>query len=120
MRPIRAITDLPWWSGLPIFLLGNLIVPHMNLLGFIIGVSICLMGCWVFSKLLAPTDYSNPVIASFGMLLFFVIMLIPYQFKYESHWLTWLNQISVTVLYAIRGGLGLFVGFITFNRGFRK
>lgn len=51
MRLLRAISDLPWWTGLPIYFLGNFLTEG-NLFFFSIGIIMCLFGSWVFSKLL--------------------------------------------------------------------
>lgn len=115
MRPIRYILDLPWWIGLIIFLLGNLIVGHY----YIVGMPVCLFGAWTFSKLLAPEDYPEVGFAIVGFPLFFLVMLIPYQVAFEAPWGSWLNGVSSKILFGVRAALGIGVGFIAF-RGVRR
>ena len=113
MRILRAISDLPWWSGLPIFLLGSLIVPY-GLFWYIIGLMVSLFGCWIFSKLLPPEEYPEAMWGAMGMLAYLMVMLIPNE-------LTVLDiSISTLFLYAVRSALGLFIGFIMFNQGFKR
>jgi hypothetical protein len=73
MRPIHFLFDLPWWTGLLVFLLGNLMVSHW----YIVGLPICLFGAWTFSKLLPPVDHPEVGFAIIGFPLFFLAMLIP-------------------------------------------
>ncbi len=115
MRPIRYILDLPWWVGLLIFLIGNLLVEHW----YIVGLPVCLFGAWTFSKLLKPTESSDVGPAIVGFPLFFLVMLIPNQFSFETVVLDLLNDMSETVLFGIRAALGIGVGFIAFQ-GVRK
>ncbi len=42
MRPIKFLTDLPWWTGLPIFLTGTAAV----LLFYPLGIIVALFGAW--------------------------------------------------------------------------
>ncbi len=103
MRPIRYLLDLPWWAGLAIFLAGNLIVPHF----YIVGMPICLFGAWTYSKLMKFDD--NPAIGYplFGLPLFFLAMVIPNRFAFETPYVDLLNHITPTVNYAIRAALGM-------------
>jgi len=115
MRLIRYILDLPWWVGLAIFMAGNWLVPHT----YIIGVPVCLFGAWTFSKLLKPDDYADVGSAIIGFPLFFLVMLVPNQFSFETVILDLLNDLSTTATFAIRAALGIFTGFIAFQ-GVRK
>lgn len=115
MRPIRYVLDLPWWIGLIIFLVGNLIVGHW----YVPGVPVCLFGAWTFSKLLTPEDYPEVGFAVVGFPLFFLVMLIPHQFSFEASWASWLNYMSSNVLFGVRAALGIGVGFLAF-RGVRR
>jgi len=54
-----------------------------------------------------------------GIPLFFLVMLIPNQFSFETVILDLLNELNQTVTYAIRAALGIFAGFIAFE-GMRK
>jgi hypothetical protein len=115
MRPIRYLLDLPWWTGLLIFLLGNAMVPYW----YIGGLPICLFGAWTFSKLLPPVDHPEVGLAIIGFPLFFLAMLIPDQFAFQSALLDLLNAASPKVLFGIRAALGIGVGFLAFQ-GVRK
>ena len=115
MRTIRYILDLPWWVGLPIFLLGNLVVGHC----YILGVPICLFGAWTYSKLLKPNDDPDSFPAIVGFPLFFLVMLVPREFSFDNEWFSWLNGTSTTVLFGTRAALGILAGFIAFQ-GVRK
>jgi hypothetical protein len=115
MRPVRYILDLPWWVGLAIFMAGNWMTGH----SYILGVPICLFGAWTFSKLLKHNDDADVLLAIFGFPFFFLVMLLPRQFSFESDWFSWMNGTSETVLYGTRAALGLFVSFIAFQ-GVRK
>lgn len=115
MRPIRFLIDLPWWTGLVIFLVGNLIVGH----SYVLGLPVCLFGAWTFSKLLPPRDYPDVSLAIVGFPLFFLVMLIPARFTFSNTLVFWLNDTSPTVLFGIRAALGIGVGFSTFQ-GIRK
>jgi hypothetical protein len=115
MRAIRYLLDLPWWVGLIIFLLGNLIVDHW----YIVGLPVCLFGAWTYSKLLPPVD--DPVVerAIFGFPLFFLAMLIPDQFAFEHQRLTFMNGASSQFLFGLRAAISIGVGFMAFQ-GVRK
>ena len=115
MRLIRYILDLPWWVGLAIFMAGNWLVPH----AYIIGVPVCLFGAWTFSKLLKVDDHPNPWPAIVGFPLFFLVMLVPNQFSFETLIPSLLNDLSQTATFGIRAALGIFTGFIAFQ-GVRK
>lgn len=115
MRPIRYLLDLPWWSGLVIFLVGNLIVGHF----YVLGLPVCLFGAWTFSKLLPPRDDPEVACAIIGFPLFFLIMLIPDRFTFANALISWLNHLSPTLLFGVRAALGIGVGFIAFQ-GTRK
>lgn len=118
MRFIRALTDLPWWCGLPIFLVGTLIVP-LGIFGYMVGISISLFGCWIFSKLLEPNKYKEVSSAICCLVFFFLVMGIPYRFSFSNDWVSFMNHISPTILYITRSSLGIFFGMLTFNNGFR-
>lgn len=109
MRIVRAITDLPWWSGLPIFLVGNLIIP-IPYVGFIIGILVCLFGCWIFSKLLKYDEYADSARA----IIFIPLMILSLWFINED-FIAW----SFGTLYTLRLVTGLFFGLIAFQ-GFVK
>ena len=114
MRILRAISDLPWWSGLPIFLIGNLMVPH-GMFGYMVGLCICMFGCWIFSKLVKRDEYATGGgsaivgIPLFGLLLYFVT-------DNYDHYIIDLHR---DTLYVIRACGGMFIGFIAFS-GFVK
>ena len=121
MRFIRIIFDLPWWSGLPIFLVGCAIVPHFTIIGYIVGLVISLFGCWIFSKLLnTDGEFRNISVACIFLTCFMLTMKIPYSFDFATEWLAFLNSMSPTLLYVIRASGGLFFAFLAFVRGFRK
>lgn len=113
MRYIRYIVDLPWWVGLPIFLVGNLLVPR-GLFGYIIGLIVCLFGCWTFSKLLKVDEYVEagraivciPIVA-------FIIGFVNEPF------IDPIIDCSFATLFVLRTIAGLFFGMIAFQ-GFRK
>lgn len=111
MRPIRYLLDLPWWIGLLIFLMGNFIVGHW----YVIGLPVSLFGAWTFSKLLVPKTDPEVGFAIIGFPLFFLVMLVPGQFAFESQWFSWMNGTSETVLFGTRAALGIFAGFIAFQ-----
>lgn len=108
MRPIRYLLDLPWWVGLPIFMVGNWLTGYF----YMPGVPVCLFGIWTFSKLLKPNDLCEVGFAIAGFPLFFLVMLLPREFSFESDWLSWLNDASATTLYGIRAALGILTGFV--------
>ena len=113
MRIIRYIFDLPWWVGLPIFLVGNLLVPF-GLFWYIVGLMISLFGCWTFSKLLKVDEYAESGRAIICIPIFALIM----WFANES----FINEFVVCsfgTLYVLRTVGGLFFGLIGFQ-GFRK
>ena len=115
MRPIRYILDLPWWVGMAIFMAGNWVTGHW----YVIGVPIGLFGAWTYSKLLKPNDDPDPFPAIIGFPLFFLVMLVPRQFSFDSPWFGWMNGTSETVLFGTRAALGILAGFIAFQ-GVRK
>lgn len=73
MRPLKFLTDLPWWTGLPIFLAGTAAV----VLFYPRGLVIALFGAWTFYKLMEPCEYKEPGCALIGFPLFFLVMLNP-------------------------------------------
>lgn len=109
MRILRAISDLPWWTGLPIFLIGNFIIT-IPYIGYVIGLTVCMFGCWVFSKLLKPDEYAD----SGRAIVCLPIMAISLWFL-DRDFLDW----SYGTLYTLRTAIGLFLGFISFQ-GFTK
>jgi hypothetical protein len=62
MRPLIFLTDLPWWTGLPIFLIGTGAV----LLFYPLGIIIALFGAWTFYKLMEPSDWKEPGVIMAG------------------------------------------------------
>lgn len=114
MRPIQFLSDLPWWTGLPIFLVGTAAV----LLFYPLGLLIALFGAWTFYKLMEPDDFKEPGFALVGFPLFFLAMLIPARFSLETPVLDLLNHMTPTVTYSARSALGLATAFIAF-RSFR-
>jgi hypothetical protein len=114
MRPLKFLADLPWWAGLPIFLIGTAAV----LLFYPLGIIVALFGAWTFYKLMEPDDYKLPGFALIGFPLFFLAMLIPSKFSLETPGLNLLNHLSTTATYGIRSALGLAAAFIAF-RSFR-
>jgi|TARA_R110002110_G_scaffold184875_2_gene391767 hypothetical protein len=109
MKFLRAISNLPWWCGLPTFLFGNLIVPY-GITGYVIGLCICLFGCWVFSKLVKRDEYSGGLSAVMGVPIFGLLMFFINEAFIPFNWDT---------LYVIRSCAGLFVGLLAFE-GFVK
>ena len=114
MRPLKFLTDLPWSTGLPIFLIGTGAV----LLFYPLGIIIALFGAWTFYKLMEPSDWKEPGCAIIGFPLFFLAMLIPAQFSLETPILDLLNHLSATATYGIRSAFSLATAFIAF-RSFR-
>ena len=114
MRPLKFLTDLPWWTGLPIYLVGTAAV----LLFYPLGIIIALFGAWTFYKLMEPSDWKEPGFVIIGLPLFFLAMLIPARFSLETPGLDLLNHLSTTATYGIRSALGLATAFIAF-RSFR-
>lgn len=110
-RPFVFLTDLPWWTGLPIFLAGAALVVYW----YIIGVMISLFGAWTFSKLLARGELNGIGFALTGLPLFFATMLIPAKFSIEVPVFDLLNHLSATATYATRSALGLATAFIAFQ-----
>ena len=115
MRPIRYILDLPWWIGLAIFLAGNAIVPHL----YLIGMPIAIFGAWTFSKLMKYDDWNEIGFAIIGFPLFFLVMLIPDRFAFETPYIDLLNHISPKVNFAVRAALGIMMALVAF-RGVRR
>lgn len=113
MRYIRYILDLPWWIGLPIFLFGNLLVPF-GWFFYIIGLMICLFGCWTFSKLLKVNEYADPISAIICIPLVCLVMWV-----FTDQYFNQFMECSFGTLYASRTVLGLFFGLLGFQ-GFRK
>ena len=110
MRPIRYILDLPWWVGLPIFLAGNTIAPHI----YLIGMPIALFGAWTFSKLMKFADDPRIGCAIIGFPLFFLAMLIPDRFSLHTPYIDLLNHIAPKVNFTIRAALGMMIALIAF------
>jgi hypothetical protein len=114
MRPFQFLFDLPWWTGLPIFLAGTALVTH----AYPIGVTVALFGIWTFYKLMEPESFKDPYFAMVGFPLFFLAMLIPIRFSFETPVLDLLNELGKTTTYAIRSALGLATALFAF-RSFR-
>jgi hypothetical protein len=114
MRILKFLADLPWWTGLPVFLTGTAIVAHW----YPVGLIVSLFGAWTFYKLMEPGDFKEPGFALVGFPLFFAAMLIPAKFHTQMPLLGFLNDLSTTVTYATRSALGLVTGFMSF-RSFR-
>lgn len=115
MRFIHALFDLPWWTGLPIFFLCNLLVP-VGMYGYIGGSIGCLFGAWIFSKLISyvtSKDGSAPVIVClpifFGSMYFFANNNIGY---YTGH------NLSYEALFVVRTVIGLMASLTAFE-GFK-
>jgi hypothetical protein len=62
MRSITFLFDLPWWTGLPIFLLGSGCVVWF----YPLGILIALFGAWTFFKLMQPAELNGPAFAIIG------------------------------------------------------
>lgn len=114
MRPLKFLTDLPWWSGLPIFLAGT----AATVLFYPLGIIVALFGAWTFYKLMEPSDWKEPGFALIGLPLFFLAMLIPARFSLETPGIDLLNGLSSTATYGIRSAFSLATAFIAF-RSFR-
>lgn len=115
MRTIRYILDLPWWAGLAIFLAGNFMVPHVYLL----GMPVALFGVWTFSKLMKYHDQPAIGFVLFGLPIFFLVMLIPDRFSFETPYVDLLNHITPRVNSVLRAALGIMTGLFTCC-GFRR
>lgn len=115
MRPIRYLLDLPWWAGLLIFLGGNWLTPHL----YFAGMPVALFGAWTFSKLLHYDDDPFIAAAIVGVPLFFLVMLIPGRFSFETPIVNLLNHLNSTVTYALRAALGMSSALVAFQ-GIRK
>lgn len=111
MRPVRYLLDLPWWAGLIIFLIGNWLTPHF----YIVGMPTALFGAWTFSKLVHYDDTAEISAAIIGFPLFFLVMLLPVRFGFETPILDWLNQITPTATYAVRAAVGMSTALLAFN-----
>lgn len=109
MRILRALSDLPWWGGLLIFMMGNLIIP-IPYIGFICGCPACLFGCWVFSKLLKPDDS-----AQCGRAIICVPLLVLVLWFTNVEFLDW----GWGTLYTVRLSIGMLLGMCGFQ-GFTK
>ena len=110
-RPFVFLMDLPWWTGLPIFLAGTALVVHW----YAIGVIVALFGAWTFAKLTQPSEFKEIGFAITGLPLFFATMLIPAKFSIEVPVFDLLNHLSATATYATRSALGLASAFIAFQ-----
>lgn len=114
MKFIHALFDLPWWTGLPIFLLSNLLIP-MGLGGYIAGCIGFLFGAWIFSKLVnyteLPDTYGEAII---GFIVFFASM---YFFASKVS-LPPLSLLETNGLYVTRTVLGLASSLVAFE-GFK-
>ena len=110
-RPFVFLMDLPWWTGLPIFLAGTAVVVHW----YAIGVIVALFGAWTFAKLTQPSEFKEIGFAIIGFPLFFASMLIPTRFSIEVPVLDLLNDLSATANFAARSALGLASSFIAFQ-----
>jgi hypothetical protein len=111
MRPIQFFFDLPWWTGLPIFLLGTALVLWL----YPLGILIALFGSWTFFKLMQTSEFNGSAFAIIGFPLFFLSMLIPEQFHFDTPVLDLLNHLSPTVTYGIRSALSLATSFFAFQ-----
>ena len=114
MRLVKFLTDLPWWTGLPIFLIGT----GISVLLYPMGILVALFGAWTFYKLMEPSDLKEPGFALIGLPLFFLVMLIPARFSIETPIVDLLNHLSPTATYATRSALGLATALTAF-RSFR-
>jgi hypothetical protein len=111
MRPIQFLFDLPWWTGLPVFLAGTSLVTHW----YAPGVIVTLFGAWTFSKLIPACDFKEIGHAIIGFPLFFAAMLIPARFDIDFPVLEILNSLSTTATYATRSALGLISSLLAFQ-----
>ena len=111
MRPFQFLFDLPWWTGLPVFLAGTALVVHW----YAIGVIITLFGAWTFSKLMARGELNGIGFAIAGFPLFFASMLVPRQFAFDLPVLDLLNHLSPTTTYAMRSACGLATALLAFQ-----
>lgn len=114
MRILRAISDLPWWMGLLIFLVGNLIIPFGSF-GYIVGIIPCLFGCWIFSKLVKPDPYAEGgrAIMFLPLTILALWVLTPGPLSYVG------LQFEFLTLYVLRIFFGVGCGFTAFQ-GFNK
>lgn len=110
---VRFIADLPWWVGLAVFLGANFLIP-MGTFGLAFGLFFCLLGMWIFSKLMIPDSDPTNSPAIIGLPLFVIFMVI---FSGSDQW-TWVTK-DYSILYGLRIGVGMLLGLIGFT-GFKK
>lgn len=121
MKVLRYIFDLPWWTGLPIFLGGNFLF-HENyeLWGYLMGMGMCLFGGWTFSKLLKYDEFtmSNPAVVGLPL-----VLLSGWYLKnpYVSDICYLINypQLEFTELYILRSAIMFFLTLYSI-KGFAK
>jgi len=113
MRYFRYITDLPFWVGLPIFLTGSLLT-SFGLFFYIVGVIVCLFGCWTFSKNLKEDPYASSGQAITCLPLMALVLWVSTNQFMDTYIVA-----SFGTLYAIRTAIALYLGFWGFQ-GFRK
>jgi hypothetical protein len=107
MRIIRVIRDLPWWTGFPIIMIGNLVIPY-DMWGITIGCFLYVFGCWVFSKLLIKDEYAS---GGRAILCFPIALFILWIFNNPIDlWLCYISEYKD--LYMIRLFLALPFGLI--------
>jgi len=110
MRFIHALLDLPWWTGLPILLISNTLIPEWGITGYILGSMGFLFGAWIFSKLVnyaQEPDTSGAAIC--GLTIFFGSM-----YGLTDHFLAW----EYGTLFVARLVAGIFASLLAFE-GFK-
>jgi hypothetical protein len=112
MRYIHALFDLPWWTGLPIFLLCNIIVPY-GLSGYITGCIGCLFGAWIFSKLL-NYDVNPDTCDGSGVAISFISLFLGCMYYFTWYCLSW----KFDTLFVVRTVTGMLTSLIAFG-GFK-
>ena len=113
MRYIRYITDLPFWVGLPIFLVGSLLTAF-GLFWYIVGLIICFFGCWTFSKNLKENEC-----ASSGQAIICLPIMAICLWFINNHFIDPFIVCSFGTLFVFRTVSAMFFGFFGFQ-GFRK
>lgn len=110
MRYLHALLDLPWWTGLPILLISNTVIPKWGMHGYILGSIGFLFGSWIFSKLVNYAqipDTSGAAIV--GLSVFFSSM-----YYFTPNFLMW----EYGTLFVARLVLGLGSSLMAFE-GFK-
>lgn len=113
MRHLRYITDIPFWVGLPIFLFGSLLTAF-GIVWYMIGLSICLFGCWTFSKNLKDNSCTSS-----GQAIVCLPLMALVLWFINNHFIDPFVVCSFGTLFVLRSSSALFLGFLGFQ-GFRK